>query len=1556
VVPTAGFVSGARPFPRKRLNFCHLILAGLLLPAAAQAQVSYTGTAANQNFGSEAIGSTSAAKTFSFSVAAGTTVASIGGVTQGAPNLDFTSATGGTCTATTYATAATCTVNVTFKPKFAGLRMGAVVFFSEAGNTGTVLGEVPIYGTGTGPQIAYSPGAVVNILSELGGSSVVPNGTVEDGFGNVVISDLNGNGVVRVSPGGHGWTEIYPSANGIPLNYPAGLAVDGAGNLFIANQGGASVLEIQAGDGTAIAIQPAVDGTGLNQPAGVAVDAAGDLFIGDYGNNRVVEVPVGNGGPILIDPTVAGKTLNQPAGVALDEAGDLFIADVGNNRVVEVPAGGGAATAIAPTVNGLGLSSPTQVVVDGAGDLFIADHGNNRVVEVPARGGAATATQLAGQTQLNWVSLDDAGDQFISASPFLGQAGLVEVLRSQPPTLNFSTATAVGTTDTTDGTQTAQIQNIGNEVLVLTALNYPADFSEASRNANVCTHSTSLSAGQECDLPIEFTPENVGALSEDVMLTDNALNAAPPEYAQQSISLTGTGFKLNSIVITPSSSFATFVGGSQQFTATGSYSDGSTQNLTSLVSWKSSNTTAVTIGASGLATAQAVGAATITASMDGMTSNAVTFTVDSAQQPSIAVSSGSGQSTYETAAFANPLAAVVKDTSGNRLQGVQVTFTAPSSGAGALFSNGTATIVANTDATGTATVTLTADATAGSYNVTATVGSLSASFSLTNLASWPVYSVTTLVDDPVGLGTNCTDPTIKITSCSLRDAVTAASALPQATATPVTAAMMPTINFASSLNLSAQSPGDYNITNGGTLTISANMNIVGPGAKLLSLNGAENYQIFSVNSGTIFLSGLSLVNGQGCNGGAISSNGTLTLTNSTFSGNSATCGNGGGIYNNGTLTLTNSTFSGNSATGGSGYDGDGSDGNGGGGSGGGIYNGGTLTVTNSTFSGNSATGGAGGNGPYYCGVEDDGGNGAGGGISNGGKLTVTNSTFSGNSAIEGAGGSAYPPYGPDYCDPEGWSPPPNGNAYGGGIYNGGALTVANSIFSGNSANDGGGGIDGYDYGAGIYNSSLANADSNVYFNNLDSYFYTSSTEDDCNGCTTNTKAASGNPLLAALGNYGGATQTMLPQPGSAAICAGAVGDIPVGVTTDQRGFARTNSTYEDGTVCVDAGAVQTNYAMAFTTEPPAIVLIGQAISPAPAVALTESGAAATAVTSSVAMTDNAALLSGTTMASFLSGTATFSNLLINSVTSGDKLIATLALNPAIKLTVQSTAFGAQTTLPAELTSPTPGSVLDGTHVTFIWTPGTGATEFDLWLGLSGPGSSSLYSSGVTSATSATATNLPTRGATVYARLFSNAGGGWSYTDYTYTEASSTAATIISPGAGSTLGASGVMFNWTAGTLVTNYALWLGTSGPGSSNLYNSGLTAVTSVTVPSLPADGAKVYARLFSEGSGGTQSIDYTYTESSGTSAALTSPMPGTTLGTSNVIFTWSGGTDVTKYDLLVGFGGPGSTDLFETGSTTALTATVPMLPANGAKIYVRLMSDISGTWHFTDYTYTAQ
>ena len=128
-------------------------------------------------------------------------------------------------------------------------------------------------------------------------------------------------------------------------------------------------------------------------------------------------------------------------------------------------------------------------------------------------------------------------------------------------------------------------------------------------------------------------------------------------------------------------------------------------------------------------------------------------------------------------------------------------------------------------------------------------------------------------------------------------------------------------------------------------------------------------------------------------GGIYNNNGTLTLTNSTVSGNSASYA--GGIYNgSGTLTLTNSTISENTA---SSYAG-------------GIYNysGIPLTITNSTVSGNTAS-------SYAGGIYNE----------NGSTLTLTNSTVLGNSAN-----------------------------YGGGIYNSsGTLTLANTIVSLNDAED-----------------------------------------------------------------------------------------------------------------------------------------------------------------------------------------------------------------------------------------------------------------------------------------------------------------------------------------------------------------------------------------------------------------------------------------------------------------------------------------------------------------------
>ncbi len=106
---------------------------------------------------------------------------------------------------------------------------------------------------------------------------------------------------------------------------------------------------------------------------------------------------------------------------------------------------------------------------------------------------------------------------------------------------------------------------------------------------------------------------------------------------------------------------------------------------------------------------------------------------------SIAPFGGSGQSTAVNTAFPVPLQTIVKDSNGNPLSGITVTFTAPASGPSATFPGGNTAV---TSALGIASITALANGMAGNYNVTAAVGALSTIFALTNVASSGAPSLT----------------------------------------------------------------------------------------------------------------------------------------------------------------------------------------------------------------------------------------------------------------------------------------------------------------------------------------------------------------------------------------------------------------------------------------------------------------------------------------------------------------------------------------------------------------------------------------------------------------------------------------------------------------------------------------------------------------------------------------------------------------------------------------------------------------------------------------------
>jgi len=84
------------------------------------------------------------------------------------------------------------------------------------------------------------------------------------------------------------------------------------------------------------------------------------------------------------------------------------------------------------------------------------------------------------------------------------------------------------------------------------------------------------------------------------------------------LTVTNAAANLASLTLSPLASSIP-VNTTQQFTATGSYSDGSSRDLTALVSWSSSATANATIDANGLATSVAAGSTTITATLGSVT-------------------------------------------------------------------------------------------------------------------------------------------------------------------------------------------------------------------------------------------------------------------------------------------------------------------------------------------------------------------------------------------------------------------------------------------------------------------------------------------------------------------------------------------------------------------------------------------------------------------------------------------------------------------------------------------------------------------------------------------------------------------------------------------------------------------------------------------------------------------------------------------------------------------------------------------------------------------------
>lgn len=364
--------------------------------------------------------------------------------------------------------------------------------------------------------------------------------------------------------------------------------------------------------------------------------------------------------------------------------------------------------------------------------------------------------------------------------------------------------------------------------------------------------------------------------------------------------------------------------------------------------------------------------------------------------------------------------------------------------------------------------------------------------------------------------------------------------------------------------------------------------------------------ILSYPTGKVIVDRSTFTGNKASLGGAIRIlNSDLTVTNSTFIGNSAVdrnIGNGGAIYidgangDNGKIILRNSTFTNNSATsyGGAFFNN--------------IYNNNQTIVDSSTFSGNRVGGGSNGQGGAIWSTGDPAGP---GGIwlnpVNNTTLTVTNTTITGNTASQQGGGIwlARHPVGINITNTTLFNNTAT-NSNGGAIALGGdgRLNITNSTISGNrvaGAFSLGGGMMIASGQANITNSTIAGnyaafqgggivggrritlANTIIANNRADNGGNNWNIKHNCfdqmndggnniqfpaknpgdYDCTAGIRTA--NPLLGPLGSNGGLTQTMQLLTGSPAINTGNNATCPA---TDQRGVSRPR-----GVAC-DIGAFE----------------------------------------------------------------------------------------------------------------------------------------------------------------------------------------------------------------------------------------------------------------------------------------------------------------------------------------------------------------------------------------------
>jgi len=270
----------------------------------------------------------------------------------------------------------------------------------------------------------------------------------------------------------------------------------------------------------------------------------------------------------------------------------------------------------------------------------------NRFTAIGHYGGPATFQFTRNITgQVSWTSSDPSvlsltSDPALAGFATAATAGTVTVTATLdgvsadlPFTVSAATVSSLSITPPASATlvtgKTLQLQAVGT-------------FSDGS--SQDLTDAAAWSSSDNGVATVGTTVPGAGLVSAVAQGTADITASFGGQSATQTLEVSGAA--LESIAVTTEGTRATLAQNTTlQLTATGTYSDGGTQDLTGQVTWTSSDTAVAAIdqnaGTTGLLSALSPGATTVTASYQGVDSPTLSVTVSSATLSSLSISPAS---------------------------------------------------------------------------------------------------------------------------------------------------------------------------------------------------------------------------------------------------------------------------------------------------------------------------------------------------------------------------------------------------------------------------------------------------------------------------------------------------------------------------------------------------------------------------------------------------------------------------------------------------------------------------------------------------------------------------------------------------------------------------------------------------------------------------------------------------------------------------------------------------------------------------------------------------